>query len=123
MTDNIETPAETLTRAIQKLERLIAASTPGDPRWSAQSDDLIGGFCVMPVDATPGDSGRHEIACFTNRADAELMETLHAVAPTLLASFRGVLHVHEDLMPIPFDDHEAWPVPAHILDQAKAILG
>lgn len=117
-----ETPAETISRAIDKLERLIAASTPGDPHWTAQADDLIGGFCVMPVNATPGDSGLHEIACFTSRANAELIQTLHAVAPALLASFRGVLHVHEDLAPLPFDDYDAWPVPAHILDQAKAIL-
>ncbi len=54
--------------------------TSADPlaaTWYAQPNDVIGGWCVMDVDATPADAQRPEIADFTRREHAEHIADLH----------------------------------------------
>lgn len=45
--------------------------------WYAQPNDLIGGWCVMPVDATPGVSNMPEVADFTTEQAARHIAFLH----------------------------------------------
>ncbi len=45
-------------------------------RWYAMPNDLIGGYCVMPVDEYPS-QGVPEVADFTSRELAEHIANLH----------------------------------------------
>lgn len=45
-------------------------------RWYARENDVIGGWCVMPVDQPPS-GGVPEIADFTARENAEHIARLH----------------------------------------------
>lgn len=45
-------------------------------RWFARPNDLIGGWCVMPVDEPPS-QGVPEVADFTTRELAEHIAQLH----------------------------------------------
>jgi hypothetical protein len=45
--------------------------------WYAKPNDLIGGWCVMPVNAAPGESNVPEVADFTFREHAEHIAVLH----------------------------------------------
>lgn len=47
-------------------------------RWYAKPDDLIGGWCVMPVDQTPGEAGNvPQMADFCTEAAAQHIADLH----------------------------------------------
>ena len=46
-------------------------------RWFAKPNDLIGGWCVMPVDATPGEANLPEVADFTTELMANHVAYLH----------------------------------------------
>ena len=117
----VRTPADTIRTAIGILSMQLDVST-GD-RWYAKPNDVIGGFCITDTNQTPGVSGRPEIADFVNVIDAHLIATLRAAGPAVLASLEAVLAVHENSVPLPFDgDPEIWPIPAHTLRIAEAIL-
>lgn len=45
-------------------------------QWFAQPNDLVGGWCVMPVDEPPS-YGVMEVADFTTREAAEHIAKLH----------------------------------------------
>jgi hypothetical protein len=47
--------------------------------WYAKPDDLIGGWCVMPVDCTPAEApkGIAEVASFVYKEVAEHMAAIH----------------------------------------------
>lgn len=44
--------------------------------WYVRENDLIGGWCVMPVDLPPS-SGVYEVADFVSRSVAEHIVELH----------------------------------------------
>lgn len=44
--------------------------------WYAKPNDVIGGWCVMDVDALPS-SGAREVACFATLEEAEHIAALH----------------------------------------------
>lgn len=46
-------------------------------KWYAKENDLIGGWCVMDVDQTPGEAQRPEIADFCSKENAERIAALH----------------------------------------------
>jgi hypothetical protein len=46
-------------------------------KWYAKPDDLIGGWCVMDTDMTPGEANRPEIACFISEKLARHIAYLH----------------------------------------------
>lgn len=46
-------------------------------KWYAKPNDLIGGWCVMDTDATPGESNRPEVADFTSERMANHIAYLH----------------------------------------------
>ena len=46
-------------------------------KWYAQPNDLIGGWCVMPVDKTPGEANIPEVADFTTEELAKHIAMLH----------------------------------------------
>lgn len=45
--------------------------------WYVQPNDVTGGWCIMDVDDTPGNSGRPEIADFCEKEAAEHIVWLH----------------------------------------------
>lgn len=46
-------------------------------RWYAKPDNLIGGWCVMDIDATPGESSRSPVADFSSERMARHVAYLH----------------------------------------------
>jgi len=50
-----------------------------DAEWFAKPDDLVGGWCVMPIDMTPAEApqGIGEVASFTFKEAAEHIANLH----------------------------------------------
>ena len=47
-----------------------------DREWFARENDIIGGWCVMPVDESPS-LGVMEVADFTTRELAEHIAAIH----------------------------------------------
>jgi hypothetical protein len=45
--------------------------------WYAKPNDLIGGWCVMPVDATPAECNIPEVADFTTEKLARHIAKIH----------------------------------------------
>jgi hypothetical protein len=45
--------------------------------WYAKPNDVIGGWCVMDVNATPGEAEKYEIADFISQEIAEHIAELH----------------------------------------------
>lgn len=70
------------TLDLTELRRLAEEAKTGES-WYAQPNDLIGGWCVMPVNETPATSGVNEIADFTNAAIARYIAAVNPA--TLLA--------------------------------------
>lgn len=52
---------------------------PCEEQWYVKPNDLIGGWCVMPMDSTPGDApyGVSEVADFCSKEVAEHIVELH----------------------------------------------
>ena len=46
-------------------------------RWYAKPNDLIGGWCVMPVDKTPGEANIPEVADFCDEKTARHIAKIH----------------------------------------------
>jgi len=83
--------------------------------WYAHPDDLIGGWCVITADMTPGDAqdklgvgpdaGWREVANFVREADARHIAFLHNLANEMLpitrAQIRTIYHQADHSIPDP----------------------
>lgn len=110
--------AETIQAAINRLEKYKAESTSGPwfttyerSRWLRIWGNGDGDHADA-VAQTEGGTG-----------NAPLIVTLHRTIDAQLGILRGVLRVHQEIVPLDFDDEETWPIPAWALALAKAILG
>jgi hypothetical protein len=108
---------ETLVLAAHRLTKLLRESTPGDPGWFVQPNDLIGGTCVMPLDITPASAAQdvHSVADFMNEADAALIVALRAAAPALLTVISDAIERQAQN----FDE----PIDSAALAIARSIIG
>lgn len=63
-------------KALQKIDTMVA---PMKVKWYAKPNDLIGGWCVMPIDKTPGSAPKavYEVATFCSKETAEHIASLH----------------------------------------------
>jgi hypothetical protein len=64
---------------LDQIEARAEAVTPGP--WFAKENDLIGGWCVMPVDDVPS-NGVHEVADFAHREAAVRRSALSSQVST-----------------------------------------
>jgi hypothetical protein len=72
---------------LDQIEARAEAVTPGP--WFAKENDLIGGWCVMPVDDVPS-NGVHEVADFAHREAAEFIAAARSDVPALVARVRAL---------------------------------
>jgi hypothetical protein len=72
---------------LDRIEARAEAATPGP--WFAKENDLIGGWCVMPVDDVPS-NGVHEVADFAHREAAEFIAAARSDVPALVARVRAL---------------------------------
>jgi len=66
--------AQAVSRLRERACRVLEESMTS--RWYARPDDLIGGWCVMPVDEPPS-AGMPEVASFIMQEAAEHIAFLH----------------------------------------------
>lgn len=123
MTPSHISPDETLALAQYRLARLLRESTPGNPSWHVKANDLVGGHCIMPVDATPGEAGTEdervsEIADFTSEGDAALIVALRGTAESIQELLRQELAKFDNLSPSASKPE----VPPLVLAIAAALL-
>jgi hypothetical protein len=71
---------------LAELGRLCEAAP--QPPWYAKENDLIGGWCVMPMDLTPAESPVPSVADFTDRAAAEFIAACRVGVEELVAEVR-----------------------------------
>lgn len=74
---------------IREGQRHLAAATPAP--WFPHVNDLIGGYCVMPVDATPASvtEPTPSIADFMHEADAAFIAWARNNLPALLDALKA----------------------------------
>lgn len=48
-----------------------------ETKWYVKPNDLIGGWCIIDVDSSPGESSRYEIATFISKESADHIAELH----------------------------------------------
>jgi hypothetical protein len=72
---------------LDRIEARAEAATPGP--WFAKENDLIGGWCVMPVDDVPS-NGVYEVADFAHREAAEFIAAARTEVPALVAWVRAL---------------------------------
>lgn len=54
-----------------------AGESPFGVTWYAKPNDVIGGWCVMPVDKLPSEAGIQEVADVVTEAQAQHIAYLH----------------------------------------------
>src|SRR5690606_1223595 len=80
---------ELLDALYQQWAKTVGAVTG----WYAKPNDMIGGWCVMPVDKTPSEVVEldiHSVADFMTERDAEFIAALHTAFPEMLRYIRDL---------------------------------
>lgn len=64
---------------MNSLKKLDLMTKPIEAQWYVKPNDLIGGWCIMPMDCTPGEAPRgvYEVADFCDKETAEHIAELH----------------------------------------------
>jgi len=78
---------------VDQLHQLWAKTTNFGMGWYVKENDLIGGWCVMPVDFTPADAPRDvcSVADFTTETDAQFIAVIHGAIPELVKTVHDAL--------------------------------